>query len=293
MTVEPFGGKIAVVGCGALGALYGLYLHQSGGDLHFLTRSDHDVASNHGYTLTKPDGTTINLKPPVHKSPTDIGPVDLVIVGLKTTDNEALANLLPPLCGPATLVLTLQNGLGNEENITSILATLPGGENATSRVLGGVAFLCSNRIAPAHIHHIDQGWIHMAEHGGPATERTHSIAAAFERAGVKCVAFDSLRTIRWQKQAWNIPFNGLSVVAKHADTRQLLDDKETRLLINAIMEEVANIAAAENVTLEPDFLAQLMEVTEGIGKYKTSMLLDFEAGRPMEVEAIVGEPLRR
>lgn len=289
---EPFQGKTALVGCGALGALYGCYLHRGGANIHFLSRSDHDVASRHGYTIITPDGSELNFRPPVHRAPHDIGICDLVIIGMKATDNDALAGILPSLCDPATLVLTLQNGIGCEELIASLLHDLHG-TPAEDRLLGAVAFLCSNRIGPARIHHQDQGWIHLAEHGGPATARTHQIAEAFRRGGVPCEVFDSLPMIRWQKLAWNIPFNSLSVLANRADTRQLLDDDAIVPLIRRTMDEAAAIAACEGVELDPAFLRKLLDVTEGIGRYRTSMLLDFEAGRPLEVDAILGEPLRR
>lgn len=292
MTAGPWRGRIAVVGCGALGALYGLKLHHAGNDVHLLARSDFDAARKNGYTLTDPDGKIHNFHPPVYQTPAEIGVVDMVLVGLKTTDNAALPALLAPLCGPETLILTLQNGIGNEEILADLLGNLHGGGGA-DRVLGGVAFLCSNRIAPAHIHHIDQGWIHLAEHGGPARERTHAIAAMFHGAAVKCIVYDSLVTIRWQKLAWNIPFNALSVLANHADTRTLLDDPWIRPLIPAIMSEVATIAAADGAILTKEFLQELIDVTEGIGRYKTSMLLDHESNRPLEIDAILGEPLRR
>ena len=289
---QPFTSRIAIVGCGALGALYGVYLLEGGADVHFITRSDYDAARRDGYRITTPSGAIRTVHPPVYRDPADLGPVDLVIVALKGTDNAALPALLAPLCAPSTLVLTLQNGLGNEEYIARILQGFHGGDAAT-RGLGGVAFRCSNRTAPAQIHHIDQGWIHMAELSGPARERTHAIAECFRRGGVDCHVFDSLPTVRWQKLAWNIPFNVLSVLANHADTRSLLDDGEIRALIPRIMDEVARVAACDGALLDQPFLQRLITVTEGIGPYRTSMLLDQEAGRPLEIDAIIGEPLRR
>lgn len=291
-TPGPFSGRMVMAGCGALGALYGCYLHRGGADIHFLSRSDHETASRDGYTVITPDGEEMNFRPPVHRDPKEIGPVDLVLIGLKSTDNNALLDILPALCDPHTLVLTLQNGLGNEERIAALLADLHGGD-PRGRILGAVAFLCSNRTGPARIHHLDQGWIHLAEHSGPPTGRTHQIAESFRRGGVPCHVFDSLPTIRWQKLAWNIPFNALSVLANRADTRTLLDDEAIRPLILRTMEEVAAIAAREGVGLETAFLERMIDVTEGIGRYRTSMLLDFEGGRPLEVDSILGEPLRR
>src|SRR5438045_4189616 len=104
--------KIAIVGCGALGTFYGAKLASAGHEAHFLLRSDYEVVRRRGVDVQSDEGS-FHVWPHAACQPADIGPADLVLVGLKTTANDQFPGLLPPLAGPATLILTLQNGLGN------------------------------------------------------------------------------------------------------------------------------------------------------------------------------------
>ncbi len=311
--MEPFQGKIAILGAGAMAGLYGARLSRAGHDVHFLMRRDYDVARERGLKIFSHMGD-FEIQPPVYKSPFDMGVCDLVILGIKTTDNAAYADLLSPVLGPDTLILTLQNGLGNEEELARVLEEIqqrkrelwgerlaPEGLPAepppplkpAERVLGGVAFICSYRPEPGVIHHTDHGWIRLAEFSGPAQKRTHAIAALFRSAGIDVEVFDSLPRIRWEKLVWNVPFNGLGVAAGHATSRMILEDDVLIRTARGLMEEVIVAARADSVTIDPAFIQKMIEATESMGHYKSSMQLDYEAGRPLEVESILGEPVRR
>ncbi len=310
--MQPFRGKIGIIGAGAMGGYYGAKLFRAGHDVHFLMRSDYETVRRNGLKVFSHLGD-FDIRPPVYPTAEALGRCDLVIVGLKTTDNRALGDLLSPTVGPETLVLTLQNGLGNEEEIARVLDELRGaaGKNgaagssapsaavatssqeAASRILGGVAFICSNRAETGVIRHTDHGWVRLAEFSGPARERTHAIAELFSGAGVEIVVFDSLVQIRWEKLVWNVPFNGLGVAAGHATSRDILDDDVLRPLARELMEEVIAAARADNVTIDAAFIDRMMEATESMGYYKSSMQIDYENGRPLEAEAILGEPYRR
>src|ERR1700761_7477562 len=106
--------KIAVVGPGAIGSYYGAMLSRFGQEVHFLLRSDYDAVKRHGVSIRSPEGN-FNIRPKCARTPDEIGPSDLVLIALKTTANDQFPILLPPLVSPKTAVLTLQNGLGNEE----------------------------------------------------------------------------------------------------------------------------------------------------------------------------------
>src|SRR5262245_25707637 len=123
--------KIGVVGCGALGSFYGAKLLRDGQDVYFLLRSDYAVVKRRGVKIFSPDGN-LHVQPKCAAEPFEIGPCDLVVVGLKTTANDQFERLIPPLLGTATAILTLQNGLGNEAQ----LAALFGAE----RIMGGLCF---------------------------------------------------------------------------------------------------------------------------------------------------------
>jgi 2-dehydropantoate 2-reductase len=287
-THEPFRGRIGIIGAGALGAFYGARLSRAGHDVHFLMRRDYEAVQADGLHIKSFEGD-FHINPPVYASAEEIGRCDLVIIGLKSTDNAVLQSLLEYVADDKTLILTLQNGLGNEEAIASAL----GGESAASQILGGTAFLCSNRIGPGKIHHSDHGWIRMAEFQGEAQPRTHAVAALFKSAGIRCELADSLLHARWEKLVWNIPFNGLGVAARGADTETVLSSEPLSATARGLMEEVVAAAKADRVTLNPEIVKRMMNNTKTMGAYKTSMQVDYEAGRPLELEAIIGEPLRR
>src|SRR5512140_3135720 len=190
--------RIAIVGSGALGLYYGALLQRAGHDVRFLMRRDLDAVARRGLTVTSPNGDFHLGRVKGFARPEEMGEVDLVVVGLKTFDNDRLVELCRPLMKGSAAVLTLQNGLGNEE----LLAGAFGAE----RVLGGVAFLGANRGEPGILHHLGKGHIRLGEWRGGVTERARGIAGAFERAGVRCEVVPDLLRARWEKLVWNVPF---------------------------------------------------------------------------------------
>jgi 2-dehydropantoate 2-reductase len=286
-----FSGRIGIIGAGALGGFYGARLARAGHDVHFLMRSDYETVRENGLRVNSIDGD-FSIRAEVYSSAGELGPCDLVIIGLKTTQNHALAELLAPVVGPRTLVLTLQNGLGNEEQIAEALHQ-QGHRGAEERILGGIAFICSNRMAPGVINHTAHGWIRLAKFRGSAEERTHAIAELFRSAGIECEVFDSLARIRWEKLVWNIPFNGLGVAAEEAHSAAVLDDDALHATARGLMEETIAAARADGVEIDPELTDRMIASTYNMGDYKSSMQIDFAQGRPLEVETILGEPLRR
>ena len=131
--------KIAIVGCGALGSYYGAKLVRDGRNVHFLLRSDFETVRRHGVRIRSPEGD-FHVNPRCAQTPTEIGPCDLVIIGLKTTANAEFVRLVTPLVADQTAILTLQNGLGNEAQLAALFGT--------QRIMGGLCFVCLNRVAP-------------------------------------------------------------------------------------------------------------------------------------------------
>ena len=290
-----FGGKIGIVGAGALGAFYGARLYRAGNDVHFLVRTGFELIREHGYEIRSCDGD-FTIKPPVYSAPEDLGKCDLILVGLKAFANHFLPEVLGPLATSNTVVVTLQNGLGNEETIAEALVKCGVHRSvaeASKQIIGGTAFLCSNRVAPNVIIHSAHGFVRLAEFQGSPKERTFAVAQLFLDAGISCEVRESLAAIRWEKLVWNIPFNGLGVAAHQADTAVILADPELRTTAVEIMKEVIAAAKVNGVDLDECLVADLIGKTEIMGHYKSSMQIDFEAGRPLEVEAILGEPVRR
>ena len=210
--------RIAVVGAGAIGGYYGAKLGYFGRDVHFLMRGDLREVRRFGIRI-KGKAENIRLaKVNAYATTEEIGPCDLVLIALKTTANQDLLDLIPPLLKEKTMLLTLQNGLGNEE----FLAQHFGAE----RVLGGLCFVCLNRVSPGVIEHYDVGRLIIGEFNGHPAARTHDVSWEFKRCGVVCTVTANLMYDRWRKLVWNIPFNGLAITAGGIDTAQILGNEE-------------------------------------------------------------------
>lgn len=277
--------RFAVVGSGAIGCYYGAKLAHSGCDVHFLMRGDVSEIRQLGLRIRSQDG---NVRVPIvkHSATTaEIGPADLVLIAVKATSNAELLDLVPPLLGEKTMVLTLQNGLGNEE----FLAENFGAE----RVLGGLCFVCLNRVSRGLIEEYGHGHLTIGEFQGGPLPRTHEVAGLFQRSGVVCRVLENLVLERWRKLVWNIPFNGLTITAGGIDTATILADEHLRGLTLTLMDEVIAAANACGYALPASAALEQIKRTEAMGAYKPSTLIDFEAGRPLEIEPIWGEPLRR
>jgi 2-dehydropantoate 2-reductase len=277
--------KLAIVGSGAVGGYYGARLARAGEEVHFLLRSDYAVVRDQGWHVTDHEGTW-ELRPALaHNSPDTIGVCDGVIIAAKSTSNPALPPLVRPLLGPSTWVLTIQNGLGNVE----FHAAYAGPE----RIVGGLAFVCINRVAPGVIRKFIPGSVRLGEFMRPARERTRDLAARFVRAGVDCAAVDSLSEALWRKLVWNVPFNGLTIAAGGVTTDVVLARPDLLALVWELMREVRAGAAALGIDIPDSFLQRQIDVTYPMGAYQPSSLIDYLAGREVEIEAIWGEPLRR
>ena len=274
----------AVVGAGAIGSYYGGKLAQHGREVRFLMRADLEAVKARGLELVEDCGTAcLPIRP--FGSPEEIGPVDVVLIGLKATANHALQELIPPLLKPDTVLVTLQNGLGNEE----FLAQRFGPE----RVLGGLCFICLNRVAPGVIEHYGGGTLSIGEFNRPCQERTRQIVADFAASGIEARAVESLILERWRKLVWNVPFNGLSIAAGNIPTGKILANENLRQLTRELMEEVVFAAGRLGHQIPPSFVDEQIARTAPMGDYKPSSLIDHMAGRPVEVEAIWGEPSRQ
>ena len=277
--------RIAVVGAGAIGCYYGAKLAHAGREVRFLMRGDMAEIRRVGIRI-RGKGEDLHLaKLNSHASTDEIGRCDLVLIAVKATSNGDLLGLIPPLLHEKTMLLTLQNGFGNEE----FLARNFGAE----RVLGGLCFVCLNRVSPGLIELYDPGRVAIGEYERRPEPRTHKVVAEFKRSGVICSAVEDLALERWRKLVWNIPFNGLSVAAGGLDTEAILSDEYLRRECLALMDEVVTAANKCGLPLPAQEALDQIKRTEAMGAYKPSTLVDFQAGRRLEIEAIWGEPLRR
>ncbi len=277
----------SIIGTGAVGGYYGACLHQAGLEVHFLAHSDYAHIRQHGLLLESKDRKPARLNVKVYNDVREMPPCDVVVVALKATQNGLLPQLLPPIMKSDGVVLMFQNGW----DVEALAARIVGPE----RVMGGLCFLCSNKVGPGHIRHLDYGEIKLANYNadgkpGGITPRMQDIASDFQRAGLSLSLVEDLILTRWQKLVWNIPYNGLSVIL-NTTTDRIMADPATRALTEDIMQEVVQMAHAFDRTIDEGFIRKMIDDTERMEPYKTSMMLDYEAGRPMEIEAIYESPL--
>lgn len=283
-TSNPAPARIAVIGAGAIGCLYGGMLQRAGERVVYVTRTA-PVLRARGIRTTGPQGGWSLPAVEAHEDTCGIGTVDLVLVTLKTTANGELARLLPPLVGPRTVVATLQNGLGNEEWIASIV---PG-----AIVLGVLCFTAVSRIEAGLLEVFHSGTVTIGRHSAPVDAAVLDCAARFNRAGVPARTGDRLAELRWRKLVWNIPFNGLTIAAGGVDTSRIMASPGLMAEARALMEEVREVAAAEGCDIPESFLQGQMDITPKLGPYRPSSLIDHLEGRPIELHSIWGEPVRR
>ncbi len=285
MSSDSFFPRIAVVGSGAIGSYYGAMLAATGQDVHFLMRADLETVRRDGLLVKSTEAPDVHLKPArVYGSTEEIGPVDLVLIAVKTTANAALEKLIPPLLHEHTALVTLQNGFGNER----FLAERFGAQ----RVMGALCFICLNRVAPGVISHLGAGGISVGEYQGAPQPRTRALVDALNCAGVNARLVENLIDERWRKEVWNVPFNGLAIAAGGITTDRILASAPLEALTRGLMEEVVAIAAARGYHIPASYIDFQIERTRPMGDYHPSSLLDYQAGLPVEVEAIWGEPLR-
>ncbi|MAE61650.1 MAG: 2-dehydropantoate 2-reductase [Planctomycetaceae bacterium] len=278
----------AVIGTGALGGFYGARLNRAGCEVHYLLRSDYEHVRARGLKCESKDGDFELPKVHAYRDVRDMPRCDVVLVGLKTTMNHLLGELLPGVVADDGVVLMMQNGLGMEDAAAAVVGA--------DRVMGGMAFLCCHKVGPGHVRHLDFGPIALAEYdaaheGRGVTDRLRAVGGDFERAGISVTREGDLVTARWKKLVWNVPFNGLSVVMG-LTTDRIMADASARGLVEALMGEVVAGAAGHGRTVEPAFVAKMLSWTERMVAYKPSMMLDAEAGRAMEVETLFGNPVR-
>jgi len=283
--VLPKHPHVAIVGSGALGLYYGAKLAQSGVPVSFLARRDLVHLQRKGLQIRCTEGDFHLKEIKAYAEPKQIGPVDLVIVAIKTTANDSLGKLLPPLIGLETAVCTLQNGLGNEEMIGSIVGR--------DRVLCGVCHVCVSRPTPGVASNMSGGNIRFSDLTAGDTPRAQSIAQLFEQAGIRCSVAPSVGSARWYKLVWNVPFNGLSIAEGGINTAQILANPELHAATLILMNEVMAASTALGFPQVPEHPKQEIARTRKMGAYQPSSLLDYLAKKPVELESIWGEALRQ
>ncbi|MBQ0031119.1 MAG: putative 2-dehydropantoate 2-reductase [Bacteroidales bacterium] len=276
--------RYGIIGAGAIGGYYGGRLAQHGADIHFLYHSEYEQVKNNGLRVDSVNGDFHLTDMNVYAHSEDMPKCDVVIVALKTTQSDKVASLVKPLLKEGSHILLVQNGLGYEEELAKELPDYYIG--------GGLAFICSSRIAPGHILHADYGALTVAWYKSKKNEDVaNQIKTDFEQAEVPYTTGDDLNFFRWRKLVWNIPYNGLAV-ALMATTEEIMKNPSTRQLAADMMKEVVTAARACGAMIKDSFIDRMLENTEKMKPYAPSMRLDFDNHRPMEIQAIYSNPIQ-
>ncbi len=236
--------------------------------------------------------------PSIAGSMAEVGPVDVVFLGVKAHGLPQLVPQLPPVLGPETAVVSTQNGIpwwyfqgfGGEWDGLRLERIDPGGVISSAidarRVIGSIVYFSTEIIAPGVIQHIEGNRISLGEPDGARSERCRAIAEALVKSGLRCPVTTHLRQEIWVKVLGNASFNPVSALTR-ATLVQMVRDPGVCSLIRNIMLEVEAVSGRLGMEL-PVSIDQRIAGAEKVGEHKTSMLQDLEAGRPMELEALVG-----
>jgi len=279
--------RIAIVGSGAVGGYYGARLADAGLDVTFLLRRDYESVSQDGMRVKSIAGDITLPSVQCAQTSEEIGPVDLVVVAWKTTSNSHYEQVIRPLLHEGSLILTLQNGLGNVEQLARLFGSW--------RVFGGLCFVCINRTGPGEFCHSASGAVRVGEYQNESAEVSFRLAAlvdVFKKAKIDAYAVANLQKAQWMKLVWNVPFNGLTIAEGGIDTGQLLAMPGMEQRVRNMMHEVQAVAAALGHEIKDDYIEHQIEVTKPMKNYRPSSMIDFVEGRDVEVDAIWREPLR-
>ena len=277
--------RIAIVAAGGIGGYFGALLARAGEDVVFVARGAHLEAIRRNGLTVEGGGGTFTVRGPAAADPAELGPADFVLFAVKAYDTEQAAALLPPLLGPETPVLTLQNGIGHLEQIEK--GAGPG------RVLAGSVHLAVQIASPGVIRHTaGAGKIVFGEPQGPATDRVRRIAATFQRAGIPHQVSADMPWVLWDKLLFIAGVGGVTALAR-ADIGPLLASPEGLALLHASMVEVMAVARARGVELGADAPDRMRKFASRLpASWRSSLARDLEAGRRLETDALNGAIVR-
>lgn len=276
--------NILIIGAGAIGAFYGALLARQGANVSVVCRSDYAAVKRHGFSIDSCDLGRWTFKPKhVLKSAAEYTErADYVILCTKVVDNVDRTALIREAISPDSAIVFIQNGVEIEPPIA---AAFPDHE-----IISGLAFICNNRVGPGKISHLAYGRLSLGNFPSGCSDKALRLCQLFRQAGIACHSSGDIVTARWQKNVWNAPFNPLSVISGGLLTCDILNSQA--YFVRNIMRDVCNVAAAAGHRLPEDIIDRNFENTRAMPPYKTSMLLDYEKGLPMETEAILGNAVR-
>ena len=273
--------KIAVMGAGGIGGCYGGLLAQAGNDVTLIARGAHLAAiKEKGLQLIQPEAD-FTVAVAATDDPSQVGPVDLVIFSVKAHQNSKAVPLIEPLIGEDTTILTIQNGVESADEL--------GQDYGAERVLPGSAYLLSNIISPGVIKQLSLvPRVAFGESNGDRSQRAVAIRNSFCEANIEAELSDDISKALWSKMLYNSPANGMASAAR-LSPRDLIEYPHGAAMFRSAIQEVANVGTAYGIPFGQDDVQGAMDlITARPMGARGSMQADLEAGRPLELEAIVG-----
>ncbi|KPJ64246.1 MAG: 2-dehydropantoate 2-reductase [Syntrophobacter sp. DG_60] len=277
--------KIGIFGTGALGGFYGGVLVKGGVDVVFIARGKILKAiKKRGLTIKsfKHGQFTVNVK--ARENPEEAGKADVVLLCVKSYDTERVAPLLLPMLKEDSVVISVQNGIENEEILSKVVGK--------DRVFGATAFIGTYVESPGIVVHQAAGLLEIGELSGKVTERVERIVNFLKSNGIEARVSKDINYALWKKLLWNVSFNPYSVMTR-ATVSQMLKVSETKEVLRNLMEEATLVAKAYGIELKTKTIDDYLNPSEDLMDYKTSMLVDFERGKTLEIEGITGALIRK
>jgi 2-dehydropantoate 2-reductase len=278
--------KILVMGAGAVGAFYGARLQQGGEDVVLCARGENLRALREkGLEINSFKGD-VKVAVKATDNPREFAPYDLILFAVKSYDTEASARQLEGCLSPDGILMTIQNGVENEEILCRFFPR--------EAVMGGNSRVGAELVAPGKILHTAIGVIEFGELDGRETPRAKRLAETFKRAGIFGELTADLKTIRWYKLMGNVSTNSVSALTR-TTLGQMLEDPEGYNLVRTLMLETLAVGRAEGAKVTDDRVdLQLQQIQKNLNAYaiKTSTLQDLEKGKRLEYDAISGAVVR-
>jgi 2-dehydropantoate 2-reductase len=290
--------RFLIAGAGAIGAYIGARMAQAGVDVTLFARGPHLRAMKENGVQVKSSEGDYVARPTIASSLDEVGLVDVVFLGVKAHGLPQLAPHLKPVLGPDTTVVSTQNGIpwwyfqgfGGEWEGLRLERVDPGGVISSAiearRVVGSIVYFSTEIIAPGVIQHIEGNRISLGEPDGTRSDRLRRVAEALIASGLRCPVTTRIRHEIWVKVLGNASLNPVSALTR-ATLVQMVRDPGVCSVIRNIMQEVEEVSRKLGMEL-PVSIDQRIAGAEKVGEHKTSMLQDLEAGRPIELEALVG-----
>lgn len=275
-----------VFGAGGVGSFFGGLLARAGADIRFVARGAQlealrrDGIHIHSTTLGALHVRDIR----VTDNTRDIGVVNLVLVAVKAQQTAGILDALAELVGPATTIVTLQNGVESDEVIAKRFGR--------DRVLPAVVYVGATVDRPGHVSHVAAGTITVGAPAGADGARAEAVRELLATTGMPVRIADDIQHERWRKLLWNAGFNMVSAVTGR-DPAVLVRVPESRALLLDVMKEVVAVARAQGIALTDADADEQIAWTERAGSIRTSTMVDRERGREMEVDALIGVVVRR